>query len=84
MGWENAHEWRVGNNFAEIAAYWTVQLWLRPRKTMNTLIQHNRGLIQCRNKGKGKGRIVPEHATKVYRRSSGTDPPILNLGTKSR
>ena len=49
MGWENAHEWRVGKDFdAEVAAYWTVQFRVAPRKTMNTLIQYNRGFIQCR------------------------------------
>jgi hypothetical protein len=32
--------------------------------------------------GKAKTIIVPVHATKAYRRSTGIAPPILNLGTK--
>ena len=69
--------------WAEVAAYWTVHYRLRPRKTTHTPTQYNRGLIQCTNKGKGKGRVVPVHAMKVFK-SSSIAPPILNLDTRRR
>lgn len=67
----------------KLLAYLTVQFRLKPRKTTHTPTQYNRGLIQCTSKGKGKGRVVPVHAMKVYK-SSGMAPPILNLGIRWR
>jgi len=36
------------------------------------------------NKYNNKGKVVPVHAMKIYRRSRGIAPLILNLGTRLR